>query len=53
MNKYQKFSQEVLQLEKEYGMFIDTIQTDIGTVELVVVDEESGRFRPLWNGETE
>ncbi|MGD6829320.1 hypothetical protein [Bacillus pumilus] len=50
MNKYQKFSQKVLELQKEFGVSIDTIQTEIGTVELIVVDEESGGFQPLWNG---
>ncbi|WJZ23618.1 hypothetical protein LIS04_190 [Listeria phage LIS04] len=53
MNKFQEFSQKVLDLEKEYGVFIDTIQNGLGVSDLIVVDEETQEFRPLWNGESD
>lgn len=51
MSKYEEFSQKVKALQKEYGVFIDTIVNDIGIDELIIVDEKTGEFKYLFTEE--
>lgn len=53
MSKFEEFSQKVKELQKEYKVFIDTIVNDIGTDELIVVDEATDEFKYLFNEEAD